>query len=88
MSANTLKKIEPLNRLLESRFGIRVEIGPAEHMQSVLAHYEDKRRLLRQTLGEAQAYNNQDYAKAFLICEALKVLLREIAPKRNRKRKS
>lgn len=81
-----IKKIEPLNALLESRFGLRVELGPVEHMQEVLNHYDEKRRLFLTTLGEAQAMQTQEYAKAVLISEALRMLLREIAPKRIKKK--
>lgn len=77
-----LKKIEPINAVLESRFGVRVEMGTFEHLVDVRELYESKRRVYLVTLGEAQAMRNPEYAKAVLISEAVHVLLKEIAPKR------
>lgn len=85
--SHTLKKIEPINRLLESRFGLRVEMAPFEHLFDVREHYEAKRKLYLQTLGESAALQNPEYAKAVLISEAIRLLLREIAPKRLKRRK-
>ncbi|RYD47519.1 MAG: hypothetical protein EOP83_27940 [Verrucomicrobiaceae bacterium] len=82
-----LKKIEPINSLLESRFGVRVEIGTFEHLVDVRNLYESKRKVFLATLGESAAMQNPDYAKAVLISEAVHLLLKEIAPKRIRKRK-
>lgn len=82
-----LKKIEPINTLLESRFGVRVEFGTFEHLVDVRNLYESKRKVFLATLGEAAAMRNPDYAKAVLISEAVHLLLKEIAPKRIRKRK-
>lgn len=82
-----LKKIEPINALLESRFGVRVEMSTFEHLVDVRNLYESKRKMYLATMGEAQAMQNPDYAKAVLISEAVHLLLKEIAPKRIRKRK-
>lgn len=86
-SDDCLKKIEPMNKLLESRFGIRVEMSDADHLAEVATHYEQKRNLLIRTMGECQAMQSPEYAKAVLISEAIRVLLREIAPKRARRKK-
>lgn len=82
MRENPLKKIEPINALLESRFGIRVELGSFEHLVDIRNLYESRRRHLIQTMGEATALQSPEYAKAVLISEAVHLLLKEIAPKR------
>lgn len=82
-----LKKIEPMNTLLESRFGVRVEMGPFEHLVDIRDLYETKRRMFIATMGEAAALQNPDYAKAVLISEAARILIREIAPKRIKKKR-
>jgi hypothetical protein len=87
MRENPLKKIEPINALLESRFGIRVELGSFEHLVDIRNLYESKRRDFIRTLGEAAALNAPEYAKAVLISEAAHLLLKEIAPKRIRRKK-
>lgn len=77
-----LKKIEPINRLLESRFGLQVGLSSFEHLVEIREHYDAKRRLMIKTMGEAQAMRSPEYAKAILISEAVRLMLREIAPKR------
>lgn len=82
-----LKKIEPLNALLESRFGVRVEMSTFEHLVDIRNLYETKRKVFLATMGEAEAMKSPNYAKAVLISEAVRILIREIAPKRLKKRK-
>lgn len=84
---NHMKKIEPINRLLESRFGLRISPSSLDHLVEVRNHYDAKRDHLLHALGEAQAIRSPEYAKAVLISEAVRILIREIAPKRIRKRK-
>jgi hypothetical protein len=87
ISQQALKKIEPINTLLESRFGIRVDAGTFEHLIDVREHYDAKRRRFVETMGEAAALATPEYAKCVLITEAVRLLLKEIAPKRARKKK-
>lgn len=82
-----LKKIEPINKVLESRFGVRVDVGSFEHLVDVRNLYESKRKVYLATMGEAHAMQSPEYAKSVLISEAVHLLLKEIAPKRIRKRK-
>jgi hypothetical protein len=84
---NHLKKIEPINRLLESRFGIRITSASLDHLVEVRNHYDAKRNHLLSALGEAQAMLTPEYAKAVLISEAVRLIIREIAPKRIKKRR-
>jgi hypothetical protein len=87
ISRQALNKIEPINTLLESRFGLRVEPSTFEHLVDVREHYDAKRRKFVETMGEAAAMANPEYAKCVLITEAVRLLLKEIAPKRLRKKK-
>ncbi|RYF14452.1 MAG: hypothetical protein EOO77_14285 [Oxalobacteraceae bacterium] len=80
-----LKKIEPINKILESRFGIRVDVGSFEHLVDVRRLYESKRKVFLETMGAAQALRSPDYAKSVLISEAVHMILRELAPKRAKK---
>lgn len=81
------KKIEPINRVLESRFGIRVEITDIDHLVDVCEHYDRRRQLLVDTMGEYAAMQHSDYAKSVMISEAIRIALREIAPRRIRKKR-
>lgn len=87
ISPETLNKIAPINALLESRFGVRVAGGSFEHLVDVRVFYDEKRRLFLETMGENAALQHPDYAKAVLISEAVRILLREIAPKRSKRRR-
>lgn len=81
-----LKKIEPLNRILEQRFGLRLSAGDADHLVDVRNLYDAKRRSILSQLGET-ARTHPEYVKAVLLSEAARLLLREIAPKRRKKHK-
>jgi hypothetical protein len=84
-TTDILAKIEPLNSLLESRFGLRVSMSDPEHLADVMEHYRSKKALLVKTMGEG-AYRNSEYSKAMLISEACAIILREIAPKRTKRK--
>lgn len=86
ISERALKKIEPINRILEQRFGLRLGPVSADHLVDVRDHYDAKRRDLLARLGET-ARARPDYVKAVLLSEAARLLLREIAPKRRKKPK-
>lgn len=79
-----------LNRLVESRYGIDLlpyQIDP-DHIADVTEYYQEKRMLLKRQLGESALAFSADYAKAYLISEAARMLLREIRPRRlSKKRK-
>lgn len=70
----------PLLDLIEQRFDIRLSTGSVEHLRQVCEHYLAKRHLLLMEHGEAQALSRNDYAKAVLISETARMLLREIDP--------
>lgn len=87
ISENHLRKIEPINRILEQRFGLRFDPVSVDHLVDVCDNYDAKRRALLDRLGE-MARECPDYTKAFLLSEAARLLLREIAPKRRKKPKN
>lgn len=74
-----------LNNILKKRFDIDLLVEPLDrdHLESVYEHYRDQRLLLRSSLMESSEY----YTKAYLISEAARIILREIAPKRRKKRR-
>ena len=73
--------------LIERRFGLRLSPHSTEHLRQVREHYLGKRKLLLWEHGEAGALMQEDYAKAVLISETARVLLREIEPWPRRKQK-
>ena len=72
--------VTPLLDLIERRFDLRLPDGSAEHLRSVHEHYTQKRSLLLWEHGEADALAMPEYAKAVLISEAARLMLREIDP--------
>lgn len=89
-SGNNLSKpVLRINRLVESRYGLDMlpYADQPDHIADVAEYYREKLELLRQMLGESVVAHSADYAKAYLISEAARMLLREIAPKRLKKRK-
>lgn len=74
--------------LLDRRFGLRLDIASSGHLRNICEHYLAKRRMLLWEHGEAAALRRSDYAKAVLISEVVRLLLREIDPwPRRRKQK-
>lgn len=80
-------KALPLLKLLEQRFDLRLPTGSAAHLRRVYEHYLIKRRMLLWQHGEAGALACESYAKAVLVSETARVLLREFDPWPRRKQK-
>jgi len=82
------RNVAPLLDLIERRFDVCLTDGPIDHLREVQQHYRAKRELMLAEHGES-AVKQADYAKAFLISEAARLMiLREIQPrpkKRNKK---
>lgn len=56
------------------------------HLITIYEHYLSTRQHLKCFLGESDSFASPEYQKAFIISEAARMLLREIAPKRIKKR--
>lgn len=83
------RDVTPLLDLLERRFALCLTAGPVAHLREVQQHYREKRAFLLAQYGEAGALRQPDYAKAFLISEAARLMiLREIQPRPKKKKKS
>jgi hypothetical protein len=80
-------RVKPLLDLIERRFDLRLE-GTVEHLREVQAHYAEKREMYLRQYGEAGALSRTEYAKAFMISEAARMMiLREILPRPKTKKK-
>jgi hypothetical protein len=80
-------KLSRLNDLLCQLYGLRIDYSNSdEHLRQVFEHYRAMRRSLMQEHGIAGLQSNPQYAKAVLISESVNIYLREIAPKRSRKK--
>ncbi len=83
-----IRKLTPLNERLSRQYGVSIDLASDEvHLKQVLEHYNAKREDMIFLQGETDAMNDPDYAKAVLISETVRLLLREIAPKRTRRKR-
>ena len=83
-------KVQKLNRLVESRYGLDLldNANSPDDLRTITEHYRQKYEIIKKLLGENALEFSEDAARAYLISEAARMILREIAPKRiNKKRK-
>lgn len=83
------RKVQKLNRLVESRYGVDL-LGykdRPDHVAYISEHYKEKYEIIKKLLGENALAFSADAARAYLISEAARMLLREIAPKRLKKKR-
>lgn len=76
-----------MGRIIEQRLGLPLDSDDRDHLLMVAEHYQWKRDAILMRHGEAVAVQRADYAKAVLISEAARLMLREIEPKRRRKKR-
>lgn len=83
------KKVQKLNRLIEDRYGLDLLDYSKQpvHLKQISEHYREKYEIVKKLLGEDALSFSGDATRAYLISEAARMLLREIAPKRIKKRK-
>ncbi len=80
-------KLTRLNDQLDQLFGLRIDYDSTNaHLRQVFEHYREMRTALLHYHGIAGLQNNPQYAKAILISEAVRLFLREIAPKRTKQK--
>ena len=83
-----VRKLAPLNERLARQYGVSIDMGTdLDHLRYILEHYMAKREVILAEQGEVSAMLDSDYAKAVLISETVRLFLREIAPKRTRKKR-
>ncbi len=78
---------EKLNRVLIARYDIDLMACAQnrDHLRQVYEHYREQCSTLKRYLGES--IESPAYSKAYLISEAAILILREIAPKRTKRKK-
>lgn len=83
----TDNKVNNLVEMIKNRFDLELDTSCHEHLKTVMEHYKERRELLLRRLGESDALKSEEYAKAVLLSETARfTLLREIAPKRLKKK--
>lgn len=86
--ADTASSVAPLRALIERRFGVPLPpTASVEHWHMLAEHYAARRALLLRQHGPAGTLRHPGYAKALLIGEAAKLILREIDPRPLKKRR-
>jgi hypothetical protein len=77
-------RLKQFNDLLEQLYGLKIDFDASEeHLRSVYEHYIDRKSLyLKENVYGA---NSPEFSKIVLITEAIRIYLKEIAPKRLKK---
>ncbi len=77
-----------LNNILKERYDL--DLIQANHdpdsLVAIYEHYNSQTSYLRRMLGESAVRTSHQYSKAYLVAETAKLLLREIAPKRTKRK--
>jgi hypothetical protein len=84
---NTKTPAQRFSQYVENRFGVPVA-GDCDiaRLSFVLESYEERVSSRREKIGESACIADRDYIKARMISEAARMMLREIAPKRTRRK--
>lgn len=83
-----LKRVAPIREQLSRRFDLDLSFNSVDHVADVHRIYTDRREIILHQHGISESLKRDDYAKAVMISEAAAMMLREIAPKRIKKKKS
>ncbi len=82
LKEQALKKINPLVEKLSSQYDVALNFDYSEaDLKSIMEYYDSKKNFIS-FLKESTDIDKYEYTKAFLIREAIRMYLREIAPKR------
>jgi hypothetical protein len=78
-----------LNAILKKRFGVEVDFTcTAAELRDIMEHYTSRREMIVEEMGNNAAVISAEYVKYHLISEAVRMFLKEIAPRRiNKQRK-
>lgn len=77
-------RLQQFNKLLEQMYGLKIDFDASEeHLRSVYEHYSERKSLYLKE--HAYGSNCPEFSKIVLITEAIRIFLKEIAPKRTKK---
>jgi hypothetical protein len=79
------KHLSALLNLIERKFSLRLPTN-IEQLKMIREHYKGKRNIILWEHGAHNAMKHEDYAKAVLISEVARLVLREIDPWPRRKK--
>lgn len=79
-------KLGKINQILRTKYGVEIDYSSPELEDSLYEMEDLKRNILAES--HFNSYHaNPHYVKLTLICEALRIYLKEIAPRRIRRKK-
>lgn len=74
---------QQINAILLKRFGVEIDFSSSsKDLRDLMEHYIDKREALVRDHGNNVVISSAEYVKSHLITEAVRIFLREIAPRR------
>ena len=79
---------QQINAILRERFEVEIDFtSSVDELRFLMNHYKDRRESIVEQQGTDAAVRSADYVKSHLITEAVRIFLREIAPRRMNKAK-
>lgn len=85
MRHEALCDAKPLLDLIEQRFGLTID-GPQDHLHDIYCHYKQKQIAMLEH-SAVDSLTDDNYAKAVMVSEAARMMLREIMPRPKKKKK-
>jgi uncharacterized FlgJ-related protein len=82
--AGSEEKLKQFNYMLEQLYGLKIDFDASEaHLREVFAHYIERKSLYLKE--NTYGISSPEFSKIVLITEAIRIFLKEIAPKRRKK---
>lgn len=75
-------RVKKLVALLESRFGLTIDFRDPKKLIDTLIFCEQFKINYKKNTALSESDHNADYVKAAILSEAIRIVLKEIAPKR------
>lgn len=80
-------RFKMLNNMLAEMYGLQIDWNSGDdHLQAVMEHYWEKRSALTEQYYAGSSQDGSEYSKNVLIVEAIRIYLKEIAPRRIKKK--
>lgn len=76
-------RLKKITKVLESRFGLTLNLSDPVKLIETLNYCEQFKANYKKNNNLTEADTNADYAKALMLSEAIRIILKEISPKRS-----
>jgi hypothetical protein len=80
-----VQKLSKISSVLQNRFGLKLDFSNPRALLETFRYCEEFKLNYKKNNNLSESEKSLDYTKAFLLSEAIRIVLREIAPKRTMK---